>query len=170
MSTCPMRPVASFTSLVARLGLGGLLVFSALMKLGIWNVFGLLQPMTPRDFAPSIDGFKLGIPAHAIVTLAFVIPWTELLAGLALLLGFWTRSAALIVVVMMLAFIAGILSAMDRGLALECTCFGAIKMFCTGKIGMCHVVRNGVLGVAGLWLLAAGGGMFSLDRALRRGR
>ncbi len=167
--TCPMRPVVGGISLVARLGLGGMLAFSGLMKLGIWNVFGLIEPMTPRDFAPSIEGFKLGLPSSLVVMLAFVVPWTELLAGLALIAGWWSRSAALIASALMLAFVGLIWSANSRGLALDCTCFGAIKMFCSGKLGACHMVRNGVFAALGLWVLAAGGGYLGVDRCLRKG-
>ena len=166
--TCAMRPVVGAISLVARLGLGGMLAFSGLMKLGIWNVFGLIEPMTPRDFAPSIEGFKLGLPSSLVIVLAFVVPWTELLAGVALLAGWWSRSAALVASLLMLTFVGLIWSANARGLALDCTCFGAIKMFCSGKLGACHMARNGVFAALGLWVVAAGGGYFSLDRCLRR--
>ncbi len=161
----PPGAIVSLCSLAARLGLGGLLAFSGLMKLGIWTIFGLIEPMTPRDFAASIEGFKFGIPGSLVVALAFIVPWTELLLGLALLTGFWTRAAGLVAAGLMLAFIAAIASAQSRGLALDCTCFGALKLFCTGPLGTCHMVRNGVLGGLGLWLLVAGGGYLTLDRA-----
>lgn len=167
--SCPMKPAARTLSLVARVALGGMLAFSGLMKLGLWNIFGLIEPMTPRDFAPSIEGFKLGLPSSVVIALAFVVPWTELLVGVALLLGVWARSAALVASVLMLTFIAMIWSATSRGLALDCTCFGAIKMFCEGKLGTCHMVRNAAFAALGLWVVFAGAGYLSVDRLTRRG-
>lgn len=154
-------------ALVARFALGGLLMFSGWVKLGIAD-FGFLPILSPLDFAYSIKGFKMGLPDGLVEVMAFSIPWGEFGIGLLLLLGLWTRAAAALSCVMMVAFTAGIISVIARGLDVNCPCFGAIKLFCSGAIGPCHILRNSGFFLAGLFVAIAGGGLLSVDRALCR--
>jgi putative oxidoreductase len=169
MSVCPMR----WLSLPVRLALGGLMAFSGWMKLGLHTELGLqgvlpLKSLTPQDFVFAIKGFQLGLPEPVMVLLAFVIAWLELLAGLMLIAGWKARSAGLVVVVLMAGFAAGIASLMVRGLDVNCPCFGAIKLFCTGPMGACHLVRNTGFALAGVWVVVFGAGPWAVD-AWRRG-
>lgn len=164
-------PICAALPLVLRLTLGALFIISGLMKL---NLVGLswihpsLVALEPRDFAFSIRAFKLGLSDPLVQFLTFAIPWTELLCGLALILGLLTRGAAAIIALLMLAFIAGIASLLSRGLDVNCPCFGALKLFCTGPLGVCHIVRNlGFAAAAGV-LLWLGPGPCGLDRLLER--
>lgn len=167
---CPMRKLAVLSPVV-RLALGGLMAFSGWMKLGLHTSLGLqsvlpLRTLDPQDFVFAINGFKLGLPAPVIVFLAFAVAWAEFFSGLALILGWMTRGAALLVALMMAGFMAGIASLMARGLDVNCPCFGAIKLFCTGPMGACHLVRNTGFMAAAMWLVLLGPGAFSLDRLI----
>jgi uncharacterized membrane protein YphA (DoxX/SURF4 family) len=147
--------------IVLRLLLGGLFVFGGLVKLDFGN--------DPTGFAFAIKGFKLGLPDHLVVDLAFMIPWLELLAGLALIFGFFTRGAGLVIAGLMVAFILGIASVMWRKLDVHCGCFGKLDSFiCSGPIGPCQIVRNVVLAAMGTYLAIFGAGPFSLDRIRAR--
>jgi predicted anti-sigma-YlaC factor YlaD len=51
------------------------------------------------------------------------MPWVELLAGLALILGVWPREAAALAGLLLLVFIAAIGFNLVRGHAVDCGCF-----------------------------------------------
>ncbi|MCC6429059.1 MAG: DoxX family membrane protein [Phycisphaerales bacterium] len=143
-----------FILLVLRLVLGGLFVFAAYVKL-----------TGPLDFSDSVKAFKI-LPDHLAQLATFAVPWTEMVCGLALIVGCWTRSAALLVSVLLAVFIAGIISVLWRGLTVNCGCFGKLQPFCTGPLGWCNIGQNaGMLGM-GLVLAVFGGGLLSVDRAL----
>jgi uncharacterized membrane protein YphA (DoxX/SURF4 family) len=56
--------------------------------------------------------------------LAVVLPWVELLTGVALVVGLWRREAGLLTAVMLVVFIAAVGSTLVRGIDIEnCGCF-----------------------------------------------
>lgn len=136
-----------------RLALGGLFVLAATMKL-----------QDPQGFADAIQGFKI-VPDHIVKLLAFALPWTELIAGVLLILGVWTGAASLLIVLLLAGFIAGIVSVLARDLSTTCACFGKLEFPCGGEVGLCQIVRNAVLIGLAVPLLVFGPGKFSLDRA-----
>ena len=62
-------------------------------------------------------------PGAFVNALALVMPWVELLAGLALILGVWRREAAALAGLLLLVFIAAIGANLARGRAVDCGCF-----------------------------------------------
>lgn len=75
------------------------------------------------QFADSIAGFRM-LPASLINLLAFGLPIYEIACGL-LLLGPPTRRIGAIAVAMVtVVFMVALLSALLRGLTLDCGCFG----------------------------------------------
>jgi len=77
-------------------------------------------------FAGSIHNFHLEpvIPMAAINVFAVMIPWVELIAGLALIGGVRPRAGAIVYTLLMAVFTVGIVQAVARGLSFECGCFG----------------------------------------------
>jgi uncharacterized membrane protein YphA (DoxX/SURF4 family) len=158
---------------VLRLVLGGLLVLSGTMKLGLYKALGISPlAMDPLDFAFSLKAFKLGLGDGTIGVLTYAVPWGEALVGACLVLGVWTRGAALGAVALMFMFGAGIASLLARDIPVNCPCFGKLKLFCGDRpLGLCHLVRNGVFALAGVAVLWLGPGRWSLDAiGLGRGR
>lgn len=150
----PAPAIGLFTCVI-RILLGGLFVFAAAMK---------LQDI--QGFAFSVKAFDL-FPTtadHAPRLLAFVVPWTELLVGLLLIVGLWTRAASLLLALILIGFIAGIISVLARDLNVSCGCFGRFERPCTGPISSCHVIRNGVLLAGTLFVLWKGPGSLAIDR------
>lgn len=145
------------------------MMFSGWMKLGIRALDGVLPgPVRDSlDFYFAIKAFKMGISEDMMRALSGVIPWTEFIAGALVLVGLWTRSAALLIGLMMIGFIGGIASLLIRGIEADCPCFGSIKLFCGAQIGACHLVRNTIILIASIVLVRVGGGLLSLDRAFR---
>ncbi|MBL8763408.1 MAG: DoxX family membrane protein [Phycisphaerae bacterium] len=147
---------AGVAALVCRLLLGGLFVVSGLAKL-----------TDPQLFAHAIKAFKI-LPDHLIVLSTFAVPWTELVIALFLILGWWTRAAGWLALLVLAAFTVGIASVLARGIHAECACFGAIKLLCTGPMGVCHLVRNAILMALAVCVGRMGGGSFGLDCCCRR--
>lgn len=76
----------------------------------------------PPSFAHMIYNYRI-LPAPLINITALVMPWVELLAGLALILGVWTRGARWIVGVLLVTFMIAISINLFRDNAIDCGCF-----------------------------------------------
>ena len=100
------------TALVLRVGVGAFFAWTGGEKL-----FRL------ADFTQNVANFKM-LMAPWDAVLAYTLPWFELVAGVLLLLGLWTRGALTVVAAMTAAFVVGISQAWYRGLAISCGCFG----------------------------------------------
>jgi uncharacterized membrane protein YphA (DoxX/SURF4 family) len=98
-------------SICTRILLGSVFVYSSWSKIA-----------DPPGFARVIWNYRI-LPAVLIGPAAIVLPWLELLAGLALLLGFLRRGAALLVSSMLLLFIAALTIDLARGIPVDCGCF-----------------------------------------------
>jgi len=148
------RPIG-WLVLLCRFAIAALFLLAAFMKL--------------RDipsFALAIQAFRI-IPDHAgHVTrfAAYFIPWFEVVAGLALLFGVWTRAAALALSLLLGAFMVMIVTVVLRGIDTTCSCFGKLDLVCKGGVGWCHVGRNAVLMAMGLLVAIAGPGPLTIDR------
>ncbi len=76
----------------------------------------------PADFAKIIYGYYL-FPAATINLIAIILPFVELFTGLALIVGYLPRAAALIVSGMLIAFIVAVSINLARGHQFDCGCF-----------------------------------------------
>ncbi len=147
---------------ILRVGLGGLFIFAASMKLS-----------NPQAAFDAVNAFKFEVagrplPEHLAHLAAFALPWAELIAGVCLIVGLWTRAAAATILVLLGLFTFLIVSALSRGLDVKCSCFGKVEFPCTGGIGTCHIVRNSVLILWTLIVLGFGAGAASIDRSAAR--
>lgn len=102
----------SLVRAVIRWLLGLLFIWAAVSKLG-----------NPHNFYTSLLEYDLPLPEEFLKLTAIVLPWVELLCGLALLANFWTESSLSVMLVLFLVFIAATLSAWARGLDISCGCF-----------------------------------------------
>lgn len=145
------------------------------MRLTLAAAFGFaayLKLQDPQSMAFAIQAYEVIRPAdlgeatagHLLRVLAYGVPWVEACAAVALLLGVWTRGAAGLVAVLLLAFTAAYASVIFRGLDVACSCFGKAEVVCSGNIGWCHVGRNvAMLGMA-VAVALIGPGWLALDR------
>lgn len=143
---------ASAVLLVLRLALGGVFLLAGFVKLS-----------DPQSFAFSVKAFKI-LPDHLAVLATFVFPWLEALCGVLLVAGIWTRAAAVVGVLQLAAFIAGIISVLARGLSVSCGCFGKYDLLCSGPLSMCNVGQNTGLLLTGVVLVMFGSGRFAAAR------
>ncbi|MGZ5466490.1 MAG: MauE/DoxX family redox-associated membrane protein [Thermoanaerobaculia bacterium] len=93
------------------------------IALGVFFVAAALPKLVdPPSFAHMIYNYRL-VPGAFVNLMALVMPWLELLAGLALILGIWTRASAGLVAGLLLVFIVAISLNLARGNAIDCGCF-----------------------------------------------
>ncbi len=59
------------------------------------------------------------------------MPWAELIAGVALVIGCWRRAGGLLTAALSVAFMVAIAQAELRGLKIECGCFNVSGMSAT---------------------------------------
>jgi uncharacterized membrane protein YphA (DoxX/SURF4 family) len=81
----------------------------------------------PGAFALDIATYQI-LPLFLVNAMAIVLPWVEWVAGLMLLVGYRSRTAALLVTAMMLVFTAALILAVSRGLDMSCGCFASQGM------------------------------------------
>ena len=103
----------SWIELAARWILGFTFIYASFHKI-----------ISPADFAKIVYGYGL-FPAGLISLIAIIIPFLELVGGLALLLGYYPRSAAVIINGLLLAFIVVLSINLVRGHEFDCGCFSA---------------------------------------------
>ena len=93
------------------------------IALGVFFVAAALpKVLDPPSFAHMIYNYRI-VPGALINLMALVMPWLELLCGLALILGIWRRSATALVAMMLIVFIVAISINVMRNNPIDCGCF-----------------------------------------------
>jgi uncharacterized membrane protein YphA (DoxX/SURF4 family) len=138
---------------ILRLALGGLLL-----------VTGALKVAHPESLAAAIAGYRL-LPQALVLPIAVALPYLELIFGIYLVLGLFTRIAAVVTAAMFLLYSAAVASAVLRHIPASCGCFGPND---TATADWPHVAFDLVLASASAVIALAGPGTLSLDRRLRR--
>jgi uncharacterized membrane protein YphA (DoxX/SURF4 family) len=138
------KPIRTFfgnhwIELAARWILGGTFVYASYNKI-----------LAPAVFAKIIYGYDL-FPALFINLIAIIVPFLELVAGLALIVGFYPRSASLIVNAMLLVFITALSINIIRGHEFDCGCF-SINSSGQGTFTGPLIFRDFVLLALGLYI------------------
>ncbi len=162
----------SVTLLITRLFVAALFIFSGAAKLGFLREYG----NSPVEFATAIRHFKV-LHYDLIPQAAYIIPWMEVVCGLSLVFGLMTRGAAVVLNMLLIAFIGGMILVIVRGINVEdCSCFGGklaenfglIGEFLEAPIGPISVLRNLFLMALCTLLLYGGSGFLGLDRLTQR--
>jgi uncharacterized membrane protein YphA (DoxX/SURF4 family) len=107
-----MKPKVSDTIyLAARLILGGVFVYASLDKI-----------THPMEFAQIVYNYKI-LPAMWVNPVALIIPFVELTAGIALIIGRPAFPSALILTGFVVVFAMALGFNLARGLDFQCGCF-----------------------------------------------
>lgn len=147
--------VLDLIGLLARLFLGGVLIYAGAVKVG--------KPLTSER---AVQAFEI-FPMELAGWIGLVLPFVEIVLGVLLVLGLFTRPVAIISTLLMVAFIIGISQAWARGLTIDCGCFGG-----GGQIGADEtrypqeIARDASFALAGAWLWWRPRSLASLDRML----
>ena len=114
---------------------------------------GALKVADPAKFALDVGNYRL-VPHAMLNPVAVLLPWIEVTAGSFLLAGVWTRAAALVITSLTAMFFTVIVSALARGLNIECGCFGTIG----GRhVGLVNLAIDSTLLCLAAWLAARSG-------------
>jgi uncharacterized membrane protein YphA (DoxX/SURF4 family) len=100
-------------------------------------------------FARQIHYYRL-LPIGLENLLAITLPWIELVAALALIVGYRARAGAVICAGLMGLFVFVVASAVARGIDIECGCFGTSD---GSRVGAAKLIEN--LGLLALSLVAS---------------
>lgn len=93
---------------------------------GIFAYAGFVKAAAPAaEFAYAIESYRVLSPSFAMPA-AYILPWAELVLGLFLPAGLFTRIAAFLAGAMLVVFEGFLLSGMIREIPVtSCGCFGA---------------------------------------------
>ena len=144
----------------------GLDLLGTLLRLvlgGVILVAGALKVTNLGQSALAVRAYQL-LPYDLAGYVGYALPIIEIVIGLLLVLGLFTRMSALLGTLLMLAFVIGIASAWARGLSIDCGCFGG-----GGTIGAeqtaypFELSRDVALTLAGAWLVRRPHTAYALD-------
>jgi uncharacterized membrane protein YphA (DoxX/SURF4 family) len=109
----------------------------------------------PADFANIVYGYDL-FPEIFIHLIAIVIPFIELIAGIALIIGIYPRSAAIIINGLLLAFIIVLTINLIRGHEFDCGCFSTAQSGYASSPKV-MILRDVIYFVLGMQIVLFGG-------------
>jgi uncharacterized membrane protein YphA (DoxX/SURF4 family) len=131
---------------------------------GIWLAAGIAKALDFDAFHVQLEGYDV-LPHEAVSWVAYGLPLLEIVLGGYLIVGLLVRPAAWLSLGLLVVFIAAQAQAWARGLAIDCGCFGTVDV---QRVGAGTILRDFLLSIPTVVVLAVGGGRYSLDRLLRR--
>jgi len=123
---------------VAAVALAALFIYAAIPKI-----------LDPAGFVSDIRNFRMA-PWWALNAFALLLPWWELLAGIAILIPSWRRAGAVMMFLMSCVFFVAVAQAVKRGLDIGCGCFGHGDT--ATKVGLQHLMLNLAMIIASLYV------------------
>lgn len=90
---------------------------------GVFIYAGVLKASDPGLFLIDVRSFDM-LPDPYAAWLAISLPWLEIFAGLAVVIGVFRASGLLILNVLLVVFFIAIGWAWHRGIDIKCGCFG----------------------------------------------
>ena len=89
----------------------------------VWVAAGWLKLPDPAASVRAVRAYRI-LPESVVPLVGHGLPILEIATGLLLIVGLGVRIAAIVSLLLQVAFIIGISSAWWRGLQIECGCFG----------------------------------------------
>lgn len=90
---------------------------------GVFVLAGWPKLLDPDGTVRSVRAFQI-LPEAVVPAFGYALPVVELAIAVLLVIGLFTRAAALAFAGMMVMFLVGIAAAWARGLSIDCGCFG----------------------------------------------
>jgi putative oxidoreductase len=147
----------SYIGLTARVYLALVFLFACVHKI-----------ISPEDFAVDIATYQI-LPTVLVNPMAIMLPFIEAAAGALLLIGLYTRGAALLICGMMAVFTAAVSIALADGLDMSCGCF-ASKGAAEDPISWKTIVRDTSWLALSIYVLVFDDGRLGLDGLLKKRR
>ncbi len=142
-----------YLTIAARLLIGAIFIYASVYKI-----------LTPADFAVSVRNYMI-LPVSWSNIVAVTLPWVEFGAGMLLILGTFTRPAALLTTGMLAVFLGAIIYAYSIGLDIDCGCFSSAASS-QGKITLFNIIRDSTLVLISLFILLSDQGDYSISGSL----
>ncbi|MFL6127739.1 MAG: MauE/DoxX family redox-associated membrane protein [Mycobacteriales bacterium] len=139
-----------------------------LLLSGVWLWAGLAKIGDPAAAVRAVRAYRV-LPEWLAQGVGYGLPFLELTLAALLLAGLATRVAAAVSAVLLVVFLAGMVSAAARGLQIECGCFGGGGDLAAGQSTAYtgEIVRDAALLLVALALLRWPRSRFALDNAVR---
>jgi uncharacterized membrane protein YphA (DoxX/SURF4 family) len=140
---------------VARLGLAA-----------VWLVSGTLKAIDPDQTYVAVKAYDV-LPKGGVEVVAALLPWIELAFGVLLLIGAGVRIVAVLSIVLLAVFMAGVSQAWARGLSIDCGCFGGGGAVDPGNTAyLQELLRDTGFALLACWLIVRPRTFASLDSRL----
>jgi putative oxidoreductase len=146
-----------YATLASRIVLGGVFVFAGVTKIP-----------NPGALASAIRSYELHLPEWFVSLAAHALPYFEVLLGVYLLAGLFTKISAWATSGLTALFLLALLQGALRGLEIDCGCLGPSADSGEGNLPLAAARDVGLLAL-GLHIALAPLGRFSVDALLRRG-
>lgn len=98
---------------------------ASIIRIALGTIFvyaGALKANEIVSFAGNIAAYQL-LPYWANYLAAAILPWLEIGCGLLLIIGWRTRAASGLIILLNVVFIIALAAALVRGLDIDCGCF-----------------------------------------------
>jgi protein-disulfide isomerase len=134
----------------------------------VWLYAGVAKAADPGRLLVGVNAYQL-LPDWMARATAYGLPFLEIGIGLLLLAGLATRLAAVLSVLLLVVFAAGVSSAAARGLSIDCGCFGAGGQVAAGhtRYGL-EIGRDVGLLVLAAFLVLWPASRYAADNVLNR--
>jgi uncharacterized membrane protein YphA (DoxX/SURF4 family) len=137
-------------SSVARLIVGGVYIYASVDKI-----------IHPDAFAKIVNNYHI-LPGVLVNIFALILPWLELVCGIALIAGTRVLGASAILAGLTLVFIVAVGINVARGVNIDCGCFSTSSQ--SRKLGLTLLVQDAGLFLLALHILWRGPGRLAMDR------
>lgn len=134
-------------------GVGSVALAARVVLAAVFATAGVAKLFDLKGSRNALQGF--GVPMRALWAAAVLLPLAELATAVALLPRASAQWAALAALILTLVFIAAITSALARGKAPDCHCFGQLH---SAPAGRATLARNAALAVAAAFVAWRGPG------------
>jgi len=149
--------VRDVVGLIARVGLAS-----------VWLTSGILKAADTRQTLVAVRGYRI-LSESLVSVVAAALPYLEIALGVLLLIGLATRLAAVLSAIVLVAFIAGVISAAARGLSIDCGCFGGGGDVGVGQTAYTtEILRDVGFLLLASYLIVRSDTPLSVDRLVRR--
>lgn len=136
----------------------------------VWLVSGGLKAADPAQAYLAVAAYDV-LPAGLVSPVANALPFVELALGLLLVAGLGTRVVAAASAVLLVAFIAGVVQAWARGLAIDCGCFGGGGAVAPGETRYPQeIIRDTGFLLLAAWLVIRPRTLLAVDNLLHHNR
>jgi uncharacterized membrane protein YphA (DoxX/SURF4 family) len=149
------RSLPDLIGLLARLILGGVLIWA-----------GAAKVTRPTLSALAVRAYKI-LPYDFAGYVGQALPVVEILVGLLIVVGLFTRVSAAGGGLLMLAFITGISWAWAHGYSIDCGCFGGGGNIAASQTQYpLEILRDVGIAACAVWLIVRPHSPYSLDHRL----